>query len=135
MCLRTIACALVLCGIAVAMVQLPVERPAPPTMQPAPLRQASHTPSRKHKGHSVQLNWKGSETKGIDGYYVYRAEGVPPGDYTCITPKPIKKTSFEDKKVKPGSTYWYAVSAVQKFGKKEIESDRTPPAKAEIPKP
>ena len=104
-------------------------------MESAPPPRGNHTSSRKHKGHSVQLNWRASETKEIDGYYVYRAEGTPSANYIRITPKPIKKTTFEDRKVTPGNTYWYAVSAVQKLGKKEVESDRTPPAKAEIPKP
>lgn len=133
--LRTIACALMLCGFALALVQQPVERPAPPIMEPAPPPRAAQTSSKKHKHHSVRLKWRASKTKGIAGYYVYRAEGGRSADYIRLTPKPIMKTSFEDRKVKPGNTYWYAVSAVQKLGKKEVESVRTPPAKAQIPKP
>ncbi|MGH9521378.1 MAG: hypothetical protein ACRD3E_02465 [Terriglobales bacterium] len=138
--LRIAICTLALCGVAFCLGQQQSAPPAPPTMESAPAPPPSTNSknsksSKKHKPHSVQLKWEESKTKGIEGYYVYRADGGPSGDFARITPKPIKKTEFKDLNVKAGKTYSYAVSAVQRLGGKEIESARTMPVTVQIPSP
>jgi fibronectin type 3 domain-containing protein len=113
-------------------------RPSPPSMETSAKPEHAQPPKKsgKHKPHSVQLKWQASKTKGIEGYYVYRADGKASGNFERITPRPIKVTKFTDKKVKAGKTYSYAVSAVQKIGKKkEVESERTPAITVQIPEP
>jgi len=125
-----------MCGVVVGVERQQAEQPAPPTMEStSPPGQPEQPSSGKHKPHSVELNWKASETTGIAGYYVYRAEGAPTAEFVRVTPKPIKETTYKDKKVETGKTYYYAVSAVQRVGKKYVESVRTPPILARIPSP
>jgi hypothetical protein len=135
--LRAASCLLALSTIAFASGVQEPSRPAPPVMDtqapPAPTKKSK--PSRKHGPHSVELNWKPSVTKGVDGYYVYRADGGISGHFLRITPQPLKKTQFKDTKVHAGAEYAYAVSSVQKIGKKRLESDRTPAVAVKIPKP
>ena len=134
--LRTALCLLALSAFAFATGVQEASRPAPPVMETqSPPTKAKKPSAPKKKGaHSVELNWKPSPTKGV-GYYVYRAEGGPNGNFVPLTPKPLHRTTFKDTKVKAGKTYAYAVSAVQKVGKKVLESERTPPVTAVIPTP
>ena len=135
--LRAASCLLALSTLAFATGLQQPSRPAPPVMDTqAPPPPAKKTkPSRKPRPHSVELRWKPSATKGVYGYYVYRAEGGISGHFVRITPHPLKKTQFKDTKVHAGAEYAYAVSSVQKFGKKLLESDRTPALAVKIPSP
>jgi len=135
--LRAALCLLALSAIAFATDFQEPSRPAPPVMDrqaaPAPAKKAK--PSGKHGPHSVELNWKPSPTKGVEGYYVYRADGGISASFNRITPHPIKKTKYKDTKVKPGAHYAYAVSSVQKFKGRLLESEKTTPVLVEIPSP
>jgi hypothetical protein len=97
-----------------------------------PASGAARRPKEKQKKHSVKLRWNPSSTKRIAGYCVYRAEGDPQGPYISLNTVPLRRTTFVDdvRKLKPGKTYFYQVSAIARTG---VESERTPPAAAQIP--
>jgi hypothetical protein len=112
-------------------------RPAPPTLS-APAVQQRSLPSeapKEHKVHWAELSWKPSPTKGIVGYYVYRAVAGHGAKPQRITAHPVKGTRYRDTKVNPGTTYIYSLAAVQRINSRLIESDRTPPLTARIPSP
>lgn len=112
-------------------------RPAPPTMSEPAVQQES-TPSaqpKEPKGHWAELKWTASPTKGVYGYYVYRAVAGPGGKPQRITAVPVKGTRYRDTKVKPGATYIYSLSAVQRINSQWVESKRTPLVTARIPSP
>ncbi|OGP49856.1 MAG: hypothetical protein A2Y79_02620 [Deltaproteobacteria bacterium RBG_13_43_22] len=59
----------------------------------------------------VELRWQGIETMTPSGYHIYkrmRNEKIP----RRITQEAIKETSFEDRQVRPGTVYFYSISAV-----------------------
>jgi hypothetical protein len=59
----------------------------------------------------ISLIWEAAEVPDLAGYLVLR--GDAPGDpATLLTPAPIRDTSFEDRSVRPGVRYVYAVVAV-----------------------
>ncbi|MDR2402506.1 MAG: fibronectin type III domain-containing protein [Spirochaetaceae bacterium] len=73
----------------------------------------------------VDLSW---ETVLADFYYLYRAEGADtPEGYTLIgTPR---EASYTDLTVKPGTTYYYQISAIsgnKESDKSEVKSITTP---------
>lgn len=135
--LRTALCVLTLSLLGLAVGQAQSTRPSPPTIASNPKQDQSNqsASSHKKKPHSVELKWKASATKGIEGYYVYRAVGGAAAKYERITPKAVKETTYKDSKVEPGKSYSYAVSTVQKRGAQVVESDRTPPVVVQIPNP
>ena len=59
----------------------------------------------------VELRWQGIETETPSGYHIYKRMK---GEKTAvrITSKTVQETIYEDRQVKPGTTYWYSVSAV-----------------------
>ncbi len=128
----------------VALAQETPKKPSPPVMTSPAVHNAS-APSASPKGtkhHWAELKWKASPGKGIEGYNVYRADvGSAAKDsgsaakYELITAHPVKGTEYRDGHVEAGKTYLYAVTAVQKMGKRVVESDRTPPITARIPNP
>ena len=112
-------------------------RPAPPILS-APAVQQRSVPSavpREQKVHWAELSWTPSSSKGIDGYYVYRTVAGSGAKPQRITAHPVKGTKYRDTKVKPGTTYIYSISAVQKINSRWVESDRTPLVTARIPSP
>ena len=115
-------------------------RPAPSTASEPAVQQES-PPSAQPKEpkapkvHWADLKWTASPTKGIVGYYVYRAVARPGANPQRITAVPVKGTRYRDTKVKPGTTYIYSISAVQKINSRWVESDRTPLVTARIPSP
>ena len=112
-------------------------RPAPPTLS-APAVQQKSLPSaapKEQKVHWAELKWTASPTKGVYGYYVYRAVARPGAKPQRITALPVKGTRYRDTKVKPGTTYIYALSAVQRVNSQWVESKRTPLVTARIPTP
>jgi hypothetical protein len=112
-------------------------RPAPPTMS-APAVQQESPPSaapKEPKVHWADLKWTASPTKGIAGYYVYRAVAGLGAKPQRITAAPVKGTRYRDTKVNPGATYIYSLSAVQRINSQWVESKRTPLVTARIPSP
>lgn len=112
-------------------------RPAPPIMI-APAVQQQSLPSAASKGHKVhwaELRWTASPTKGIDGYYVYRAVAGLGAKPQRITARPVKGTKYRDIKVKPGTTYIYSVTAVRIKNSRAHESASSLSVTARIPSP
>jgi hypothetical protein len=59
----------------------------------------------------VELRWQETEGSTPSGYHVYRRtrnERTP----KRITPESVRDTIFEDRQVKPGTTYYYSLSTV-----------------------
>lgn len=59
----------------------------------------------------VELRWQGIEPLAPSGYHVYKrmkTEKIP----VRITSKAVQDTIFEDRRVTPGTTYFYSISAM-----------------------
>ncbi|MBI4767844.1 MAG: fibronectin type III domain-containing protein [Deltaproteobacteria bacterium] len=59
----------------------------------------------------VELRWQETGGSAPSGYYIYRRtrnERTP----KRITTESVRETIFEDRQVKPGTTYFYSISAV-----------------------
>jgi fibronectin type 3 domain-containing protein len=62
---------------------------------------------------TMNLGWDANTEPDLAGYLILRGEA--PGDtLQPLTPAPITATSYEDKTVKPGVRYVYAIVAVDK---------------------
>ena len=62
---------------------------------------------------TMNLSWDANTDRDLAGYLVLRGEA--PGDtLRPLTPAPIAATSYEDKSVRPGVRYVYAIVAVDK---------------------
>ena len=62
---------------------------------------------------TMNLGWDANTESDLEGYLILRGEA--PGDtLQPLTPAPITATSYEDKTVKPGVRYVYAIIAVDK---------------------
>ncbi len=87
---------------AVAVTSIDVTPPAPPqglVAVPAPS--------------SIDLSWRANTEPDLLGYLVYRRE-LPALVPTRLTPTPIQATAFTDRTVRPGATYAYWVTAVDR---------------------
>ena len=63
----------------------------------------------------VFLTWSESKEKDLAGYHIYRSVKRRSG-YKRLTEKLKKRSTFSDETVKSGTTYYYAISAVDKAG-------------------
>jgi hypothetical protein len=89
------------------------------------------TISLSGSSHSVTLSWTASLSTGVTGYYVYR--GTTSGQYSKLNPTaPVSATqlTFTDPNVQSGTTYYYAVTAVNSSN---VESTYSNQATATIP--
>jgi fibronectin type 3 domain-containing protein len=69
----------------------------------------------------IFLTWNENKEADVAGYNVYRS--VKSGrDYEKLTEKPIKRTTFSDETVKPGTMYYYVVTAVDEAGNESAHS-------------
>lgn len=75
----------------------------------------------------VSLSWSPS-TSGVAGYNIYR--GTAPGSYSKVNTSLNSTTAFTDSKVAPGTTYYYAATAVGSNGQ---ESAPSTPIQVSIP--
>jgi hypothetical protein len=71
----------------------------------------------------INLIWDPNEEKDLAGYLVLRGEGTG-AKLTPVTKEPIRDAVYEDRSVKPGVTYVYAVVAVDRAGNQSVESNR-----------
>jgi hypothetical protein len=68
----------------------------------------------------------------IAGYHVYRStdRNLPKGDWNLLTPQPLPTNTFQDTTVESGKTYFYYLTAVDKFGNiseiSEVVSETVP---------
>jgi hypothetical protein len=78
--------------------------------------------------HVVDLSWNASNSQNVAGYNIYRApDGV---NWKKINASLIPSLVYSDSTVANGSTYYYAATTVDIYGK---ESVKTPAVKAVIP--
>ena len=78
--------------------------------------------------HSVNLSWKAS-TSPVVGYNVYRrgSSGV-----VKLNSEPVTATSYVDRTVQPGQTYFYVTKAVNAKGAESAPSNEV---RADVPTP
>jgi hypothetical protein len=63
----------------------------------------------------IFLTWTENTESDLAGYYVYRSR-TSGKHYERLTDKPLDRTTYSDERVKPGVTYYYVVSAVDRAG-------------------
>lgn len=62
-------------------------------------------------GSFINLTWEVNPEKDLLGYYVYRSTS-PKRGYQRLTPQPINYTTYTDRDIKAGVTYYYTLTAV-----------------------
>ena len=77
---------------------------------PAPVAGLSATPVPQ----GILLNWSPSPDPDLAGYVVYR--GTSEGELDPLTAQLLAATSYTDAEVTPGTTYYYAITAVDNAG-------------------
>jgi len=87
---------------------------------------ASPTPTG---GHSVNLNWRASDSPNIAGYNIYRSSGSSAA-FSRLTATPLAQLNYTDASVGSGQTYTYVVTAVDST---DQESGYSNPATLAIP--
>ena len=80
---------------------------------------------------AVRLAWDPSPEEDVAGYLVYRT-GPGEGEAQKLTPSPIPHTIYTDRSVALGTTYRYAVTAVDRAARPN-ESAQSSPATATVP--
>jgi hypothetical protein len=80
---------------------------------------------------AVRLAWDASPEADVAGYIVYRAM-APGADFVRLTPTPLARTTFTDRTVERGKTYFYVVTAVDRAARRN-ESARSTPARVTVP--
>lgn len=117
-----------------------VAEPAPPWNESPDSATASatpldRTPPSKPSGltvlagvNRVFLTWTENKEGDLAGYHVYRSPGSGKG-FVRMNSKVLTRTTFSDDSVRSGSTYYYAVTAVDKY---ENESARSTEMKAHV---
>lgn len=78
----------------------------------------------------VFLTWNESGESDLAGYHVYRSLGGGKG-FVRLNAKLLTRTTYSDDTVKSGTTYYFAVTAVDKNGN---EGDRSLETKAHVEK-
>ena len=63
----------------------------------------------------VFLTWNENKEGDLAGYHVYRSTRSG-RDYERLTDKPLARTTYSDEAVKPRTTYYYVVTAIDKAG-------------------
>lgn len=84
---------------------------------------------REEGQYVVKLSWNASTSPDVVGYDVFRGKN-PGGPYNQLNSSPHKTTSYKDRHVSDGETYYYVVKAVNSNG---VESTFSNQAQASIP--
>ena len=94
------------------------------------MAEATHLLSKGPAGtqHSVSLSWKAS-TSAVVGYNVYRRGTL---GLVRLNSLPVPGTSYIDRTVQPGQTYFYLTKAVSAKGGESTASNEI---RADIPSP
>ena len=71
----------------------------------------------------MDLTWTPDSDEDLAGYNVYRREGA--GEFAKINNGLVKTPAFHDAQVRAGSTFTYAVSAVDARGNESGKSGET----------
>jgi len=69
----------------------------------------------------VFLTWNENKERDLAGYHVYRSARSG-GERVRLTDKPLNRTTYSDETVKPGATYYYSITAVDKSGNESAHS-------------
>jgi len=69
----------------------------------------------------VFLTWNENRERDLAGYRVYRS-GKKGGEAELLTESPIRRTTYSDETVRPGMTYYYSLSAVDRSGNESARS-------------
>lgn len=110
-----------------SLLSTPVEAMPQDLLPPAPPEGLVAFPTDK----AIRLVWEGGVATDITGYNVYRATSLH-GPWERLTSEPMPTVVFEDPSVKPGTWYWYSVTALDDATPPN-ESRRSRPAKGRIP--
>lgn len=104
-----------------------VDSPAPPWKESVDSAEVSAvpkklTPPEKPAGLTVVpgvgrifLTWNENKERDLAGYHVYRSEKSGK-EYARLTDIPLSRSTYSDETVKPNITYYYVVTAVDKYG-------------------
>lgn len=67
---------------------------------------------------TISIFWAVNIEKDVVGYKIYRSEDsdLPKDKWTLLTPDLLKTNTFQDAKVESGKTYFYYLTATDKFG-------------------
>jgi fibronectin type 3 domain-containing protein len=90
----------------------------------------NHIVPPPQQGHYVSLAWKASPSS-VTGYNVYRASQSG-GPFTKLNSAPQSSLTYTDDNVQAGTTYYYAVTAVDS---NSVESNFSNEASATVPSP
>lgn len=73
---------------------------------------------------SISLFWPSSAERDVVGYYVYRADSadIPDKQWIKLNEQPVTTVTFRDDRVMVDQTYYYRVTAVDRFNN---ESERS----------
>jgi Abnormal spindle-like microcephaly-assoc'd, ASPM-SPD-2-Hydin len=104
----------------------PTSTPPPPSTPPP----TTPTPPPTPVQHTVHLTWNPSDST-VMGYRVYRSESAGSG-FQNITGSLLTVTDYDDATVTSGTTYYYAVTAVDAAGQESSYSNQ---ATAMVPSP
>ncbi len=74
--------------------------------------------------HDVSLTWNPSASSGVLGYNVYRGTGSG-GPYTKLNTSLIAASSYTDRAVQAGQTYFYVVTATSSGDVESVYSNET----------
>jgi hypothetical protein len=93
----------------------PIDKFPPPTPEPVSIASANG---------SISLFWPSSAERDVAGYYVYRAGSAdtPDKDWIKLNDQPVTAVTFRDDRVVVDQTYFYRVTAVDRFNN---ESERS----------
>lgn len=72
----------------------------------------------KKSGKSMKVSWK--KSTGANGYIVYRSTSAGSGYKKIATLNGAKKTSYKDKTVKSGKTYYYKIVPIASVSKNKV---------------
>lgn len=118
------------CGGGTASTMQTPGNPGPtptPTATPTPTPSPTPTPTPTPQVHFVSISWQASTSSGIVSYNIYRSTASG-GPYTKAGR--AAGTSFTDRAVQAGTTYFYVVSAVNNSG---VESPASPEQSVTVP--
>lgn len=81
---------------------------------------------------TISIFWAVNPEKDIAGYKLYRSidRSLPLEQWTLLTPDLLTSNTYQDTRVEPGKTYFYSLTATDKFGNvsphSEIVSETVP---------
>jgi fibronectin type 3 domain-containing protein len=86
----------------------PVDTFAPAAPEPVTIASANGV---------ISLFWPSAPERDLAGYNVYRAASAdaPAEQWIKLTPQPISPVTFRDDRVQIGQTYFYRVTAIDRF--------------------